>query len=291
METPRRAAIGVALVAGVVLAAVGLGLPTAVFAQETNGTAADEVSFGTQVASFMQATAAEANSTVEQGMWQAAIDESSEPDATIAARAERLRNRLDRLETRSAALSGDGDGPASAGLVYTARASAVRVELASLRRSINETAAAARRHGVDDGRLADLRDRVENVSGPEIAAAARNVTDAGPPEWVPGRGPDREPGPPTDRPGADRGNGTEGDRGDGGPPDGPGDRGPPGDSGDGGPPDDSGDGGPPADPSDGGPPNDPGDGGPPNDSGDGGDGGPGSDGGPGGGGGPGGRPG
>jgi hypothetical protein len=275
METSQRATVGLAVLVGAVLAVALFGLAPGVAAQETNATE-ENATFGAQVSAFMQSTAADANGTVERGMWQQEATNASNPGEVVSDRARHLERRVATLENRSAELSAEANRSGTAGLVYTARASAVRAELANLRASINQTTATAAAHGVDDERLATLQQRAGNVSGPEVAAAARTLTDGGPPAWTP-VGPTTETGPPTDRPSTDpanrtgAGNGTDaGTPGDGGPPDDRGDGGPPDDAGDGGAPDESGNGDAADGGGDGGAPDEPGDGGAPDDAGDGG---------------------
>lgn len=259
MAWPARAAIGAGVVLGVVVLAATVGLSGGALAQSDDASAEPNGSFGTQVATFMQSTAAEANASVEQGMWRESIEDRDDPDAAVHARAQRLEAQLTALEDRSNDLVADG-GP-NTSVAYTARASALRTRLASIRESVDETSTVARRHGVDDAALDTVRRRAANASGPAVAAAARNLTDAGrgPPEWVTER---RTPGGPPGAPGPDRANGTAA---------GPGNRGPPGDRGDPGPSENRGAGGPPDGggpaPNDGddpGRPSDGGPGGPPN---------------------------
>lgn len=252
METSTRATVGLILLVGVFLTVAVLGIAPGAAAQESNATDGN-VTFGAQVSAFMQSTAADANGTVDRGMWRQSVENTSSPDEAVSDRVSRLERRVDELEARNADLAATANESGVAGVVYTARASAVRAELSNLRASVDQTAETASNHGVDDERLADLQERAGSVSGPEVAEAARTLTD----------GSDSEPGPPTDSPGADTGNGTDA----GGPSEG----GPPDDRGNGGPPDDRGD-GLPDDRGDGGPPDDAGNGGPPDDAG-GGDGG------------------
>lgn len=206
---------------------VGLALAPGVLAQATNGD--DETSVGAQVSSFMQSTAADANSSVDNGMWSAAVDTSEAPGQAVSKRAKQLQDRLRALENRSEALAANRTN--MSGVVYTARASAVHAELANVRVAVNDTMNVAGAHGVNDTKLAELRHAAGNATGPEIASIARNITNAGqgPPPWAGGG--DGPGGPPEEPPG--QGNGT-----DGGPPDTPPGSGS-GNAPDGSPPDDS----------------------------------------------------
>lgn len=208
---------------------LGLALAPGALAQSTQETAGNASGFGAQVSAFAQASAADANGSMDRGMWAAGVAEDGPPGQAVRERARDLETRLDALENESASLA---DGNAS-DVADVARASAVSARLANLREAVNQTMTTAEHHGVNASALEDLRRKAGNATGPEIASIARNVTDAGrsPPDWA------GEGGPPADGPGAGQGNETA--PGDGGPPD---DHG----SGDGGPPDDqgSGDGGP-----------------------------------------------
>ena len=240
------------VVVAAVLAAVGMTVvaPVAAFAPAgpvpqaggngtaDNGTAGDTAdngtvngSFGTQVTSFMQASAASANSSVESGIWQVSVNRSAQPEGAVENRTAALDRRLDRLQNRSEALAAmRGEIPEVA---YTARASAIRAQVDSLRTAISEANETARRVGVNTTRLDRLRDRAANMTGPEVAALARNITDvrrgpppgAGPPNGTPGEGPPGNgtagppgEGPPGQGPPDSAGNGTD-NSGNGGPPD------------------------------------------------------------------------
>lgn len=265
MTQSARAVAKPLLVVGVVVAlvcVVGFSAPVAgqsatdaEAGQSTTDAETGNASFGAQISSFMQSTAAEANDTVDDGMWRAEVDDTDSPNASVSQRAERLRDRLTSLENRTETLSAGQDGPP--GLVYTARASAVRARIATLQKSIDETAQVARDNGVDDATLATLRDRANDVNGPSVPGVARNLTtpDRGQPANAT-PGPDGERGPPDEQSEATSGNGGRtgpGEQGqagrpdDSGPPDGPGAA-----SGDGAPPENgnsarsgSGDDGPP----------------------------------------------
>jgi hypothetical protein len=166
----------------------GAGPPAA--APSENG------SVGVQMAAFMQSTAADANASVDSGLWQVGVTASAAPDA-VRQRARQLDRRLDALQNRSAALAETRANASLPPVVYTARASALRAQVANLRDAVNLTAETARRHGVDEAELERLRSRAATVRGPEVAAIARNITDAGrrgPPADVPGSGSPGEQG-------------------------------------------------------------------------------------------------
>lgn len=191
----------------VALCVAGLALAPGVLAQTGDGSGA-EGSFGAQMSSFMQSTAADTDGSIERGMWNASVTGGGDAKATVTGRTAQLRAQLRTLQNRSEALAAARANGTLSEVAYTARASAVHARLANLRAAVNQTATAAQRHGVDASGLAELREAAGNASGPAIAATARNIANPGqgPPPGVsdPGNG----TGPP------DRGNGTAG-----GPPD------------------------------------------------------------------------
>ncbi|MHB9287771.1 hypothetical protein ACKVMT_12125 [Halobacteriales archaeon Cl-PHB] len=197
------------VVAVAVVAAVGVAVSPAVLAQSDDGTTnetANESSFGAQLSAFAQSTAADANATVDSGMWTARVNESSNPGEAVRTRATSLERRLHHLENRSEALTAARANGTINGVTYTAQASAVRAQLANLRQQVNETAQVADRAGVNGTKLADLRAAAGNATGPEVAAIARNITDAG-------RGPPAHAGGGDDNPGkagGQSGNGSAG---------------------------------------------------------------------------------
>lgn len=187
----------------------GLGAETPV--QVNNTTDTPNVSFGQQVSSFMQASAVDANASVERGMWQASVnrtvDERGDPTAKVTNRIARLERTLQHLRNRSQRLADTRDRLPS--VAYTARASALREQIANLQADIDATERTATRSGLNTSRLHRLRSLTENTTGPDIAAAARSITDAprGPPATVPGRGQPEDTGPEAGGPPEDAGSG------------------------------------------------------------------------------------
>lgn len=213
-------ALAVCAVALVAVPVVGLGVPPGAQVDNASSANATNGSFGQQVSSFMQASAVDADSSVERGMWQASVNQtvnaSGDPAPKVTGRAGALERRLRELQNRTEQLRAERETLSE--VAYTARASALRAQIANLREDINATERTAMRVGVNASSLDRLRAAAGNATGPEISAIARTITDAtrGPPAAVPGGGPpdDRGPG------GADRANRTTGD--------GPGNAGPPG---------------------------------------------------------------
>jgi hypothetical protein len=180
---------------------VGVGVDGGQSPQVENNTtsSANETndSFGGQISAFMQASAVDANTTVESGMFDAAVNTSQSPEREVTARAGRLERELQRLEDKAARLEAKRANGTLPDVAYTAQASAIRERLVNLREQINGTEATARRVGVNVSSLDRLRTQAANMTGPEVSALARNITDAprGPPEGVPGN-PPGDAGPP-----------------------------------------------------------------------------------------------
>jgi hypothetical protein len=206
---------------------------------------AGNASMGAQLSSFMQASTAEANGSVDSGMWEARFEQSNASDRArvVRNRAVTLEQRHERLRERMSAVQADYENGSLPEPVYVARASRLNSELATLEDAINDTADAAESSGVDTSRLADLRENAGNLTGKAVAKRARNLSVANPPGVeMPGKpphagGPD-DAGPPEDRgndqnpadgqQSKDRSNDSETENDDTGPPD---DRGPPDDKG------------------------------------------------------------
>lgn len=181
-------------------------------AQSDAGGNASNASFGASVSAFMQASAAETEGTVENGMFAAAFNRTADRQARtglVTGRAKALEMRLDRLREERAALLNE-----SGNLTVAERAKAARLaaRIESLRESINQTETAANRAGVNVTRLDELRKSAGQLAGPEVAALATGLVDS------PGRGPPGEVGPPNDRgpegnevgPPENAGNGSDG---------------------------------------------------------------------------------
>jgi hypothetical protein len=178
---------------------------------EDNGTA-DGVSLGTRISSFMQASSAEADGSVDAGMWAAEFNASNGTGRTVAVenRIATLERRLDRLESRVAALVAEARNGTGSDVAFLARAARLTEEIDSVESAIDDADAAAERVGADATRLDRLREEVRNVSDHEVPQAARNVLRGGPPERG-DRGPPPEAGPPDDAGPPETPPGNEGD--------------------------------------------------------------------------------
>lgn len=204
-RTAVSAGVVVALVAvAVAVVAVG-GVGATAQADETTETN-DSDSFGAEISSFMQASSAEAEGEVEDGMFSAAIQRADGPEerrSIIEQRQERLQQRQARLQERRSEMD-TGDG---ADVRDRALATHVTIGAANLERSVNGTERAAQAAGVDTATLDEIRRNARDLRGPEVAELAGSLgnglqsSDRGKPIDVPTPG---NVGP--DEPGANRSN-------------------------------------------------------------------------------------
>lgn len=189
--------VGVGLV---LVVALGAGLAVA---DENAGDAneADGEPFGHQVSTFAQASATDANATTERGLWEQRAVTADRPERALENRTAVIEQRIERIERKQAALEAQHENDSLAEPAYIARASQLRAQQLGLEADLNHTEATAQRVGVDIEGLDTLRQHAHNMTGPEVAAVARNISDAprGPPE---DRGPPEQSddltGPPDD---------------------------------------------------------------------------------------------
>lgn len=212
----KRTAVVAGLLAALLAVAV-LAVGGASAATQTNDTGDRNASLGADISSFMQASSAEAEGEVDDGMFDAALNRTDDPEkrrALVESRQKRLQQRQERLAQRRAEIS-DGDAP---GVKAIALATHVEVGADSLERSANETDAVAREVGVNTTVLDEIRRNASQLRGPEVAALARNVA-GNPPAGnaQPGEGGPPGDGPMTNRSGSD--NPVTNETGSGGPPD------------------------------------------------------------------------
>lgn len=180
----RIAAIAGVLVVLAVVTAVAVG---GAGATTQSDDAEQNASFGAEISSFMQASSAEAEGEVDDGMFEAGLNRTEDPAerrALIERRQQRLEQRQARLEERRARIS-TADG---IDVRDRALATHVTVGATGLERSVNGTERAARAAGLDLAALNAIRSSARDLRGPEVAAIARNLS--GPPS-------DGDRGPPT----------------------------------------------------------------------------------------------
>ncbi|MCT9097742.1 hypothetical protein [Haloarchaeobius sp. HME9146] len=197
-----------------------------------NNTTDGNSSMGAQVSTFMQSSATDANASVDSGMWSAAYNGSKSNESKAALVTQRVNDidaRLAALEKKKQRLQDRKDEMNP--VAYKAQLAAITSQLAAISEDINQTETRAEEVGVNTTKLEELRTNASDMAGPEVAAMARELAGNGPPEDIPGLGPDKgenqgadnetdgNSGPP-DNTGNDNvtGNGTDGQ----GPPDDPG---------------------------------------------------------------------
>ena len=191
------------LVAVVVVAVLGLTIAPAASAIVTTGTAetaetaeteasSDESAPNATVSSFMQSTAADAEHTVESGMFEAQYENADDDRraALVAERVDDLEAELETLRAERNELNADAaaDNPGR----YRARMTKLTVEIAGLERAIERTERRADEAGVEDERLAELKANASELADTEVTKTAQGLA-----------GFDRHPGagngPPDDR--------------------------------------------------------------------------------------------
>jgi hypothetical protein len=182
------------LLCGGLLAGVGSAQTTET---ETNA------SFGAEVSSFMQASEAEAANELDDRMFEAALNRTTDPEerrTLLEERQQRLEERSRELQTRREALDGASN--------VRGHAIATRIAVGSigLERSVNETERTATEVGMNTTRLEAIRSNARELRGQEVAELARGF--AGPPEGRRGP-PENERGPPERAPDGNRSTGSQ----------------------------------------------------------------------------------
>ncbi|WP_135853807.1 DUF7096 domain-containing protein [Halorussus salinus] len=172
---------------------VGGGLtdaqPTSVAADATaandtstaNDTTANS-SLGTDISSFMQSSAAEVGGAVETGMWSAAFnatDNESVRAELVETKTSDLREELADLRERRAELVAEREAGNLSRTAYKAKVSRLVGEINALRSAIDSTTNRAESVNANVETLGSLRSETDNLTSPEIAAVARNVTGVG----------------------------------------------------------------------------------------------------------------
>ncbi|WP_254862097.1 hypothetical protein [Halovivax gelatinilyticus] len=168
---------------------VSMGVAAVVEPSVTETDAEPDSTMGEEMGSFMQVSAADANGSVERGMFESSFDSSSDKEGAIADRTAALEARYAHLEARSAALANDTTIDDRA---RSAQFTRLAVELDSFNASVAATADRAETVGVDTDRLETLRTNASTLTGPEVAEIARSLSGVNPPgldgESPPGKG-------------------------------------------------------------------------------------------------------
>jgi hypothetical protein len=129
----------------------------------------------------MQASAADAEGDVEDGMFTARFNNASAERRTdvVRARAASLESRLGQLRTERDELLASSDGDPT--VAQRAKAARLTARINAMQESINTTSAAAERAGVSTETLLQLRTEAADLVGPDVAALARSLAGIGHP--------------------------------------------------------------------------------------------------------------
>ncbi|MFC7026418.1 hypothetical protein ACFQJ5_00445 [Halomicroarcula sp. GCM10025324] len=192
----------------VLIAVLAVVAVPAVSAQTATGTAtetptanesdADSPALGTQLTAFLQSNSAAANDSVENGMWKANFEraEASQRERLVDRRAGTLERRLERLEARNETLRQRYEDGSLSRQAYVAQQTRLSARIDGLQTAVDDADTAATRSGVDNDRLARLRQSASELTGPEVAEIARGL-GGGPPADRPGQAGPPESDEPT----------------------------------------------------------------------------------------------
>lgn len=151
----------------------------------------NNTSLGLEISAFMQTSAAEVGGAVETGMWTAEFNETSNRSVRVRLverRTRELRSELTDLQERKQELIAQRDSANVSDTAYQAKLSYLLGRIDALQTAINATAPRARAVNANVEAVAELRTKVRNLTGPEIAAIARNVTGVSAGHAGPGNG-------------------------------------------------------------------------------------------------------
>ena len=182
----KRTVIAVGLIAAVALLSAAAAASVA-GAQGDAENISTNASFGAEVSSFMQASSAEAEGEVSDGIFVAALERTDDPEqrrALVENRTAELTERQERLQQRQERLN-ETDSVAQYAI-----ATEVAVGAAELEGAANRTQLAAQARGVDDTALAEIRANASEMRGLAVAEIAGSVgapagNGSGPPADLP----------------------------------------------------------------------------------------------------------
>lgn len=203
--TVRRVALVLVLLVVSSTVAVGATTPT------PTATADGEAPLGLQLTEFMQASAAQADGAVGNGLWVAAFATTaneSQQRALVEARVGSINASLAELRAEHQALEAAYRNGSIDRITYRARLSAIVGQLAALSDGIEETSDRGRAVGVNETRLDTLRTQARELGGGEVSELARNLTGGHDPPGHAGVFGDDHPGQAGDRKPDDPGPGT-----------------------------------------------------------------------------------
>lgn len=151
----------------------GNGATFAAVDDGNNSSAANEsVGFGSSVSSFLQSTAAETNTAVDQGIWKANVGGNATAEEAQH-RATRLGERVAELRAQRARLAELRSNGSISLPAYVARDARMRAELRSLGAAANQTQQVAPNATAVQQSLASVEQAANAASGPPDEVANR----------------------------------------------------------------------------------------------------------------------
>ncbi|USZ67276.1 hypothetical protein NGM10_11100 [Halorussus salilacus] len=159
-------------------------------------------SLGSDISSFMQSNAAEANGAVETGMWDAsfnATENRSNRKRLVERRTDELRAELTELQERKEELMAEREDGNISNAAYKARLGQLVGRINALKSSINATEPRAEQVDTNVEAIRTLETETNDLGGPEIAELARNTSGLGNATGPPGNAtgpPGNATGPP-----------------------------------------------------------------------------------------------
>jgi hypothetical protein len=201
--------VAVASLAVLALPAMGMG-PTTGGATQVDSNATTP---GEQLSGVVGVQGAELDGALEQRAFGIQFSQAADNDTKAAILADRLQSveqRLAALRDRKATLEAQRNAGEITDGKYRAKMAKVATQLKVLSRATNQTeqaagnvpAAALEGRGVNATAIQTLRDRASELSGPEVAAIARDIAGPGAGKAL-GRGNETTPVNGTGPPGAD----------------------------------------------------------------------------------------
>lgn len=188
-------------------------------AQSADANETENASLGADISSFMQSSAAEIGGAVETGMWTEsfnATENQSERRRLVERRTTDLRAELDDVRERKAELEAERESGNLSTAAYKAQVGQLVGRINALEAAINATEPRARQVNANVDAVEMLETDARNLTGPRVAAVARNTSGVGTPGPPEGVGDGDLPGTAGDAgPSEEAANGTPAGDGDG----------------------------------------------------------------------------
>ena len=207
----KRTVIAVGLIAAVTLLSAAAAASVAGAQADAGTNASTNASFGAEVSSFMQASSAEAEGEVDDGIFVAALERTNDPEqrrALVETRTAELTERQERLRQRQERLNKTDP------VAQYAIATEVAVGAAELERAANRTELAAQAREANDTALAEIRDNASEMRGWAVAEIAGSIgvpagNGSGPPADLPPAATGPEDGNESEPSNGGNGNGSD----------------------------------------------------------------------------------